>query len=262
MNLVKIIEFAGTAGFEGLEIINNKEVWRKDISDDIKVNLIRMREKKQRYFAYGVNFDLALADETLRWRMMNKVREAILLAAVTNVPDVVLYGCVSEEGATFENRRELLVKTIKDCLDLAEDKRVTLILANDSQNVNGIQNLLGLAKEINSPAFKLSLDTAQFALADEDPLEAIKALSPYLAGIHFADVKTAGEDSQNVQTTPSGKKLENCVLGEGEIQFGPIVALLRQLSYEGFVSVYYRGSEEPLIGVERCAANLKKLLSE
>ena len=45
-NLVKIIESAGNLGFEGLEIINKKEVWRKDISDDIKVNLVRMREKK------------------------------------------------------------------------------------------------------------------------------------------------------------------------------------------------------------------------
>lgn len=44
-NLVKIIESAANLGFEGLEIINKKEVWRKDISDDIKVNLVDAREK-------------------------------------------------------------------------------------------------------------------------------------------------------------------------------------------------------------------------
>jgi sugar phosphate isomerase/epimerase len=262
MNLVKIIEFAGSTGFEGLEIINKKEVWRKDISDDIKVNLVRMREKKQRYFAYGVSFDLALSDDTLRWRMMNKVREAILLAAVTNVGFVTLYGCLTEEGASFAEKKDVLVKTIKDCLDLAEMKHVTLCLANDNQNLNGIANLKALAEEINSPSFKLCLDLGGIALNDEDPVEAVKTLAPYLAEVQATDVKEAAEDSERAKSTPSGKKLEECVAGEGIVPLAGVIALLRQLSFEGFFSVNYKGAEEPVVGVERCAVNLKKLLSE
>ncbi|MBR5901476.1 sugar phosphate isomerase/epimerase [bacterium] len=262
MNLVKIIEFAGGAGFEGLEIINKRDPWNKDISDDIKVNLVRMREKKQRYFAYGVSFDLAVSDDTERWHMMNKVREAILLASVTNVSNVTLYGCLNEEGATFEDRKAVLVKTIKDCLDLAEMKHVTLCLANDNPKLSTTANLKAVCEEVNSPSFKLCLDLAQIALNDEDPVEALKTLAPFVAEVLVTDVKEAEEGSENVVVTPSGKKLEGCVAGEGIVPLAGVIALLRQLSFEGFVSVCYKGSEEPVVGVERCAVNLKKLLSE
>lgn len=262
MNLVKIIEFAGGAGFEGLEIINAKGPWPKDISDDIKVNLVRMREKKQRYFAYGVSFDLAFSDDTKRWRMMNKVREAILLASVTNVSNVTLYGCLAEEEATFEERKDVLVKTIKDCLDLAEMKHVTLCLANDNPKLSKTANLKAVCEEVNSPSFKLCLDLAEIALNDEDPVEALKTLAPFVAEVLATDVKEAEEGSANAVATPSGKKLENCVAGEGIVPLSGVIALLRQLSFEGFVSVCYKGYEEPVVGVERCAVNLKKLLSE
>lgn len=250
-NLVKIIESAANLGFEGLEIINKKEVWRKDISDDIKVNLVRMREKKQRYFAYGVSFDLGLSDDTLRWRMMNKVREAILLAAVTNVSYVTLYGCLTEEGAAFAEKKDVLVKTIKDCLDLAEMKHVTLCLANDNPTLNGIANLKAVCEEVASPNFKLSLDLGQIAMGGECPVEALKTLSQYVAEVLATDVKEA-----------EGGQLEFCAAGEGKVPFADVIALLRQLSFEGFISVYYKGSEEPADGVKRCAENLKKLLSE
>ena len=262
MNLVKIIEFAGGVGFEGLEIINVRDPWPKDISDDIKVNLVRMREKKQRYFAYGVSFDLAVSDDTERWHMMNKVREAILLASVTNVSNVTLYGCLAEEGATFEARKDVLVKTIKDCLDLAEMKHITLCLVNDNAELSKTANLKAVCEEVNSPSFKLCLDLAGIALNDEDPVEALKALSPYVAEVLVTDVKEAEEGCENVVETPSGKKLTGCVAGEGIVPLSGAIALLRQLSFEGFVSVCYKGSEEPVVGVERCAANLKKLLSE
>ena len=260
--MVKIIESAGNLGFEGLEIINTKDAWRKDISDDIKVNLVRMREKKQRYFAYGVSFDLAISDDTLRWRMMNKVREAILLASVTNVSCVTLYGCLKEEGATFAERKDVLVKTIKDCLDLAEMKHVTLCLANDNLKLNGIANLKAVAEEVNSPAFKLCLDLAEIVCGDENPAEALKTLAPYVAQVLATDVKETEEESERTVVTPSGKKLEPCAAGEGIVPIAECISLLRQLSFEGFVSVYYKGSEEPSEGVKRCAENLKKLLSE
>ena len=57
-------------------------------------------------------------------------------------------------------------------------------------------------------------------------------------------------------------QLEFCAAGEGKVPFAEVIALLRQLSFEGFISVYYKGSEEPADGVKRCAENLKKLLSE
>jgi len=89
MNLIKIIDFAHQHGFEGIQIVNCKDTWRKDISDDIKMNLMRMRERKVRYFSYGVKYDLGHDDSTTRWRAMNKIREAILLAGRAVRIDVV-----------------------------------------------------------------------------------------------------------------------------------------------------------------------------
>ena len=166
MNLQKIIDFAGQNGFEGLEIVNRKEIWRKDIGDDVKMNIARMRERKVRYFSYGVYEDLLAPDEQIRWRAMNKVREAVLLACITNVHDLVVMGTgLSDQQREWDDVHGTLVQGIKDCLELAERKRITISIMNGGALLNGSTRLMQLLQEIGSEYLKISLDVAAFFLA-------------------------------------------------------------------------------------------------
>jgi len=267
MNLQKIIDFAGQNNFEGLEIINHRDVWRKDIGDDVKMNLARMRERKLRYYSYGVREDLLLVDEHLRWRAINKIREAILLASITNVPNVCLMGTgiSTEHAASIQNWDEaypVLIATLQDCLELSERKRITLCLANGGKMLNGSTRLLGLLQALNSPQLKITFDVAAFLVVDEEPADAVRTLSDDIASVHFTDVRNSEGQADSQWTTLQGRPLAPCALGEGIVPQREVLYTLKQVGFDGFLCVLYQGEEEPAVGVERSVTYLKTMLRE
>jgi sugar phosphate isomerase/epimerase len=259
MNLQKIIDFAGQNNFEGLEIINHRDVWRKDIGDDVKMNLARMRERKLRYYSYGVREDLLLVDEHMRWRAINKIREAILLASITNVPNVCLMGTGirTEHGASIQDWNEaypVLFATLQDCLELAERKRITLCLANGGTVLNGSTRLLGLLQALKSQYIKITFDVAAFLVVDEEPADAVRTLSD--------DIRSSDAHLANQWTTLQGRQLAPCALGEGIVPQREVLYTLKQVGFDGFLCVLYQGEEEPAVGVERSVTYLKTMLRE
>jgi sugar phosphate isomerase/epimerase len=263
MNLIKIIEFAHQHGFEGIQIVNCKDTWRKDISDDIKMNLMRMRERKVRYFSYGVRYDLGDDDNTTRWRAMNKIREAILLASITNVSDVCIYGTgLNSTSREWEGIADFVLDGLKECLALAEQKHITLCLVNGGTACNGSEVLHTIINTCNSEYLKVSLDIAAFLLVNEEPADAVRELADSIRNVHFTDVKNTDSFVGDQWTTISGRQLMPCVLGEGIVPQREVLYTLKQVDFDGYVSVLYQGEEEPAVGIERSATYLKTMLRE
>jgi len=263
MNLSKIIEFAKQREFEGIEIVNRKDIWRRDIGDDIKMNMTRMRENKLRYFSYGVNYDLAVSDSQVRWRSMNKIREAILLACTTNSPDVCVLGTgLTEPELAWDDVSSYVIEGLKDCLQLAEKKRINLSIKNGGRICNGSDRMLQILNEIGSENLQVSIDVAAFLLVDEEPADAVRTLQGSINNVHFTGVRNADTYVGNEWVTLGGRQLEPCVLGEGIVPQREVLYTLKQINYEGFVIVLYQGSEEPAVGIERSSNYLKTMLKE
>ena len=263
MNLSKIVEFTKQREFEGLEIVNRKDIWRRDIGDDVKMNLTRMRENKIRYFSYGVNYDLAVSDSQTRWRSMNKIREAILLSCVTSAPHVCVTGTgLTEPDMDWDTASKYIIDGLKDCLELAEKKHITISLKNGGKLCNGSERLLQILNEVNSEYLQVSLDVAAFLLVDEEPADAVRTLQGSIDNVHFTDARNADEYLGNEWATQSGRQLEPCVLGEGIVPQREVLYTLKQVNFDGFVTVLYQGSEEPAVGIERSGNYLKAMLRE
>jgi len=263
MNLSKIIEFAKQREFEGIEIVNRKDIWRRDIGDDIKMNLTRMRENHLMYFSYGVNYDLAISDERQRWRAMNKIREAILLACTTNSPHVCVYGMgLTEPELDPDTAKSYIVDGLKDCVELAEKKHIKLSIKNSGQICNGSDTLLQILNEVGSEDLQISADIAAFLLVDEEPADAIRTLQGSISNVYFTGVRNAETYVGNEWVTVSGRQLEPCVLGEGIVPQREVLYTLKQVNYEGFLIVLYQGSEEPAVGIEKSGNYLKSMLKE
>lgn len=263
MNLIKIIDFAHQHGFEGIQIVNCKGTWRKDISDDVKMNLMRMRERKVRYFSYGVKYDLGHDDSTTRWRAMNKIREAILLASITNVTDVCIYGTgLTSSVREWEGIREFVLEGLSQCLELADRKQITLCLVNAGTACNGSEVLRSIIEELDSDLFKVSLDIAAFLLVNEEPADAVRELADSIRNVYFTDVRNTDTFVGDQWTTNSGRQLIPCALGEGIVPQREVLYTLKQVDFDGYVSVLYQGEEEPAVGIERSATYLKTMLRE
>lgn len=263
MTLARIIEYASDNGYEGIEINNSRDTWQRDISDDIKMNLARMRDKKARYYGYAVKEDLAARDKTTRWRSMNKVRESILLASITNVKHVCITGCgMTEENQTWEEAENYFMEMLKECLELAERKKVTLSVMNGGRIINGSTRMLKILQDIGSEYLQASLDIASFLLVDEEPADAVRTLMGSINSVHFTDVRSAEAYASDEWTTIKGRQLMPCALGEGVVPQREVLYTLKQIDYDGFVTILYLGDEEPAVGIERSTTYLRTMMRD
>ncbi|NLF08716.1 MAG: sugar phosphate isomerase/epimerase [Pirellulaceae bacterium] len=73
---------------------------------------------------------------------------------------------------------------------------------------------------VNSPAYGFTVDCANLAFDLDDPLRLAAILAPRALTTHFKNYRIA--------RTPAGLALENCSLGEGEIDIVAIAELLAQ----------------------------------
>jgi sugar phosphate isomerase/epimerase len=83
-----------------------------------------------------------------------------------------------------------------------------------------VRELASILARINSPAFGFTVDTANLAFDMDDPLRLAQIMAPYALTTHFKNYR--------VVRTPQGLALENCTLGEGDIDQVAIAEILRQ----------------------------------
>jgi sugar phosphate isomerase/epimerase len=78
--------------------------------------------------------------------------------------------------------------------------------------------MASIRARVNSPAFGFTVDCANLAFDLDDPLRLAGILAPHALTTHFK--------SYRILRTPQGLALENCALGEGEIDLPAIAELL------------------------------------
>lgn len=80
---------------------------------------------------------------------------------------------------------------------------------------------LALIQKINHPYFRLNLDTGIMTINQEDYFEALKASLPYLGHFHISEPQLA-------------------LVGNGGVEHAQVAAALKELGYNGWVSVEMR----------------------
>lgn len=127
-------------------------------------------------------------------------------------------------GGSFFDPQDLREKRLKDTAanlqvasQYAEEKGIRIAVENHG-DFNS-QELLQLIKEVNSPYVGICLDTGNWLMSFEDPVEASKKVIEYTFTTHFKDYR--------VQNTNYGMIVEGCPLGEGHIDIKTIYKLIR-----------------------------------
>ncbi|MBN1942603.1 MAG: sugar phosphate isomerase/epimerase [Phycisphaerae bacterium] len=137
--------------------------------------------------------------------------------------------------AGWENRDDQAVydqasAALKQIAQYAAKYKLPLALENHGGVTSTIEQCNRLLAGADEPNLGLNYDPANFAMHGEDPLRALQRLEHPIVFTHFKSLKRVG-----------GKK-EYCRLCEGEIDYPPILRLLRDRGYDGFYTLEY---EEP-----------------
>jgi len=80
-----------------------------------------------------------------------------------------------------------------------------------------------ILRRVDHPRLGANLDVGHAVCAGEDPVESIRMLGPAIWNLHLEDIR--------------GRKHHHLVPGEGDIDFGRVFAALREVGYNGYVTV-------------------------
>lgn len=126
------------------------------------------------------------------------------------------------EGVSFQQAWEWAIDAFRPAVRVAEERGVTLCLEplapTETNFINTAADAIRFAREVASPAFRIILDVKAMT-AEETPIpQIIRESQGYFAHVHVNDPNLKGP-------------------GMGDLDFAPIMQALKEVAYQGYVSV-------------------------
>ncbi len=123
----------------------------------------------------------------------------------------------------------MLLPMLQEAAKAAEGYGVTLALENHIDLLT--PEIIELMEEVGSPALGICLDTANQLRLFEDPLEAARAMAPWVRTTHVKDIVAWKGDPKTFAFWPS------VPAGTGLVPLADILALLEAQGYSGLLAL-------------------------
>lgn len=142
-------------------------------------------------------------------------------------------------GYTEEDGYKWCLDGINQCIKKAEECGMLLALENHWGLGSTPEGMLKLHNLVNSPWLGLLMDTGNFL---EDPYEKLKMIAPKTS---FVQAKTyyGGGEWYSL-----------------ELDYNKIIKILKDVNYQGYISIEFEGKEDPKTGVQKSVDLLRKAL--
>jgi sugar phosphate isomerase/epimerase len=183
------------------------------------------------------------------------LERAIRFAAAVGAPIVN-----TDEGArpswmSDQEAFQMMGYTLGVVLGTAKRYGVYLGIEPHQSLTRTTQGLIRIATLVESPLLRVNYDTGNAYLAGENPYEGLRAVGKLLVHIHAKDISIQHSEAERgkVTGTPVG-----CACGDGVLNWEEILNILREVDYDGVLSVEC-GTEEQ---AARSLTHLQALISE
>ena len=188
---------------------------------------------------------LTAADETVRAQAIERIRSHVPLAA--RLDALIILGLirgVTPEGQTHEQSMAYLVEAIQECTKVATETGVRFALEPmnryETDLIHTVAEGLDLIDQVGEDNFGLLLDTFHMNIEEPTIEESIRSCGDRIFHVHVADSN---------RWHP----------GAGHLEFPSILATLREVGYDGFISGEFMPLPDPDVAAERSIEFLRKL---
>ncbi len=132
-------------------------------------------------------------------------------------------------------------------------------LCQDSDRVEKLVNTVA------HPNFGLLTDMGNFLCVDEDPVHAYSRVAPYAVHAHAKDFYIRSGNRLNPGEgffrTRGQNFLRGAIIGQGDVDVLQCIRILKSVGYNGWLSIEFEGSEDPMYGIRVGFDNLKRMLA-
>jgi len=213
----------------------------------------------------GYGFERA-EDNALRIR---KTRKIIDLAYEFDTKVVTTHIGVIPDDKT-EPRYAIMLAALTECGLYAEERGVTLAIETGPEKAS---TLLGFLKDTKG-GVGVNLDPANFVMVTgQDPVAAVYLLKDYIVHTHAKDGIKLNDDMTptevyhafavgGVDALNACKGFSETPLGEGSVDWCRYISALKDIGYDGYLTVERECGEDPQQDIMRGVTFLKEILKQ
>lgn len=231
------IERTSKLGFEAIEIMANRPHMLPGDYSDKEVAKITSLLKSFNLKVPAITsangtpqWHFTHPNKRVRSAAVKHVKQCVDLASQLKAPIVELVSGSPLMDGTEQDSWEWFVDELGDCADYAKRHRKILGLEPEPGMVISSTNQADkMIREIGSNNVRLLIDIGHLNVTKEDTANSIVKMKDILVHIHIHD-----NDSTEDQHLP---------LGEGNINFKPIIESLRKVGYSGYISAEIKQDE-------------------
>ena len=239
MTLFEFIDLAATFPIDAVELTSY--YWAETTAEYAKKLLVHAKKHELPISGVPVRNEFTLVDDTKRKAEIAHVKKWLGLAAAAEAKTVRIFAGKVAKGDNTEAARKRVVEAIEECCTVAEKLGVLVALENHGGLTETSDDIIAIAKAVQSKAFGLNVDTGNFKT--KDPYADIAKIVPY--GV-VCQVKS--------ESFPAGKPTE-------EADLKKVVEILKDGKFQGYVVLEYEAKEDSKTAVPRYVKELRKLIS-
>lgn len=165
----------------------------------------------------------------------------------------------------------VMVDSVGKVAEYAAKNGVTIAIETGPESADVLKQFLG---DVNSTGLGINLDPANLKMVlDADPAAAVRTLAGHIVHTHAKDgvhlqkcnareVYTAfAEGGFEVLVERTGEIFREVPLGEGQVNWPEYIQALRDIKYDGFLTIEREVGDDPVADIARAVAFLKQQLA-
>lgn len=253
MDLEDALRTISALGFRYVEINCDEHLGSK-IRDDVPAIRTRklLDEVDLEPAALMGDSDFAVSDAELD-AMLAGVGRQISYCRALGAPVLRIFASHIRSKYVDGNTFDRTIRNLRRIMPVAEENRVHLALENHFGITASGEDVVRIIEGVASPWLGANYDPANFVPAGVDPREAGRQLAPYIRHCHLKDAVYVGS------THYSGYAYLEA--GAGIVDYPRVIELLRDIDYQGFLSLEYESIFDPVRGTREGLANLRRLMA-
>jgi sugar phosphate isomerase/epimerase len=189
-------------------------------------------------------------DPNYRAVRIDHTTRALTLARELGAPCITTEpGGPLESGQTFSAGLKLFVEMLKPVVEHAEKEGVLLLIEPEpGLLIETADQFLELMQYFDSPAVGLNFDVGHAYCVGDDPATTIPRVAKYIRHFHLEDIAAT-------------RVHHHLVPGEGAIDFAATFRAIRQIGYDGWVTIeLYPYVDDPDAAARRALERVRSIL--
>lgn len=246
-----VIELYRSLGVDGVEI--REDYW----SDCSTQHLLKMtKEVGLPINSYIFTVDLALPDGGQRRAAVDRVCSLLDRSAELGAKIAMVFPGEVKAGIELKRLRGWVIDGLSESAAYAKKIGITLAFENIDyppwRPIHGTaEQCVEICLAVNSPALRLICDPCAALFVEQDPVELLRTMSPYVAHVHLKNSREIiqGERVWRKRESVGGRVLTGTVLDGGLVPIPAILDELKRMNYQGALLIEYQGENDPRVAL-------------